>query len=106
MRQEFKLMAAGLALVAVAGCSNRYVDDAKSAQATGDAFGSALARHYLDLAKSESKQGDVDAATTFARRSTRVGRGPARPPRRLHQPQDLARSRRAEKRPPAPPCRA
>lgn len=75
MRQEFKLMAAGLALVAVAGCSNRYVDDAKSAQATGDAFESALARHYLDLAKSESKQGDVDAATTFARRSTASAEG-------------------------------
>src|SRR5512134_1920662 len=73
--QELKLMAAALALVAVAGCSNRYVDDAKSAQATGDAFESALARHYLDLAKSESKQGDVDAATTFARRSTASAEG-------------------------------
>jgi OOP family OmpA-OmpF porin len=68
-------MAAGLALVAVAGCSNRYVDAAKSAQATGDAFESALARHYLDLAKSESKQGDVDAATTFARRSSASAEG-------------------------------
>ena len=75
MRQKFKLMAAGLALVAVAGCSNRYVDDAKSAQATGDAFESALARHYLDLARSESKQGDVDAATTFARRSSASAEG-------------------------------
>lgn len=75
MRQEFKLMAAALALVAVAGCSNRYVDDAKSAQATGDAFESALARHYLDLAKSERKQGDVDASTTFARRSSASAEG-------------------------------
>ncbi|MGZ9034265.1 MAG: OmpA family protein [Rhodospirillales bacterium] len=75
MRQEFKLMAAALALVAVAGCSNRYVDDAKSAQPRGDAFESALARHYLDLAKSERKQGDVDASTTFARRSTASAEG-------------------------------
>ncbi len=75
MRQEFKLMAAALALVAVAGCSNRYLDDAKSAEARGGAFESALARHYLDLAKSERKQGDVDAATTFARRSTASAEG-------------------------------
>jgi OmpA-OmpF porin, OOP family len=75
MRQEFKLMAAALALVAAAGCSNRYIDDAKSAQPRGDAFEAALARHYLDLAKSERKQGDVDAATTFARRSTASAEG-------------------------------
>lgn len=75
MRQQFKFMAAALALVAVAGCSNRYIDDAKSAQPRGDAFEAALARHYLDLAKSERKQGDVDAATTFARRSTASAEG-------------------------------
>src|SRR5512134_986633 len=75
MRQEFKFVAVALALVAVAGCSNRYVDDAKSAQPRGDAFESALARHYLDLAKSERKQGDVDAATTFARRSNASAEG-------------------------------
>lgn len=75
MRQEFKLMAAALALVAVAGCSNRYLDDAKSAEARGGAFESALASHYLDLARSERKQGDVDAATTFARRSTASAEG-------------------------------
>lgn len=75
MRQEFKVMAAAVALVAVAGCSNRYLDDAKSAQPRGDAFEAALAGHYLDLAKSERKQGDVDAATTFARRSTASAEG-------------------------------
>jgi OOP family OmpA-OmpF porin len=68
-------MAAAVALVAVAGCSNRYVDDAKSAEPRGDAFEAALARHYLDLAKSERKQGDVDAATTFARRSSASAEG-------------------------------
>ncbi|MCU0894572.1 MAG: hypothetical protein MUD06_09655 [Rhodospirillales bacterium] len=75
MRQELKLMAAAVALVAVAGCSNRYLDDAKSAQPRGDAFEAALASHYLDLARSERKQGDVDAATTFARRSTASAEG-------------------------------
>ena len=68
-------MAAALALVTVAGCSNSYVDDAKSAEPRGGAFESALARHYLDLAKSERKQGDVDAATTFARRSSASAEG-------------------------------
>jgi OmpA-OmpF porin, OOP family len=75
MRQELKLMAVALALVAVAGCSNRYIDDAKSAKPQGDAFEAALARHYLDLAKSERKYGDVNAATTFARRSTASAEG-------------------------------
>lgn len=75
MRQELKFVAAALALVAVAGCSNRYIDDAKSSQPRGDAFEAALARHYLELAKSERTYGDVDAATTFARRSTASAEG-------------------------------
>ena len=75
MSQKLKLAAVALALVAVVGCSNRYIDDAKSAQPQGTAFEAALARHYLDLAKSERKYGDVDATATFARRSTASAEG-------------------------------
>ncbi len=75
MRHTLKFLAVAILAVAAAGCSNRYIDEAKSTQPRGTAFETALARDYLTFAKSESEYGDVSNTATFARRSTAAAEG-------------------------------
>jgi OOP family OmpA-OmpF porin len=75
MRHALRLLAVAAALVIAAGCSNRYLDDARASKPQGSAFEAALARDYLAMAKSESKYNDQRDTTTFARRSTAAAEG-------------------------------
>lgn len=84
MRHTLKFAVVAVIAVAAAGCSNRYLDEAKSTQPQGTAFETALARDYLSFARSESKYGDVRDTATFARRSTAAAEG------KLVLPDDLA----------------
>jgi OOP family OmpA-OmpF porin len=75
MHAQLKMAAAALAILASTGCTNRYLDDAKSAQPQGTAFDRALARDYLALAEVEYKQGDQRDGDTYARRSIDAAKG-------------------------------
>lgn len=75
MRHPFRFLAVAAMLVVAAGCSNRYLDKARSTQPQGTPFETALARDYIAMAKSEAKYGDVSDTTTYARRATAAAEG-------------------------------
>lgn len=75
MGHSLRFVAVAVALVAAAGCSNRYIDEAQSITPQGSAFETALASDYLAMAKSEHEYGDVRDTDTFARRSTAAAEG-------------------------------
>lgn len=84
MRKLCKFIAVAGALVALAGCSNRYIDEAQSTTPQGSPFETALARDYLAMAESERAYGDGRDTDTFARRATAAAEG------QLVLPDDLA----------------
>ncbi|MFZ1415933.1 MAG: OmpA family protein [Defluviicoccus sp.] len=75
MQAQLKMAAVALAILVSTGCTNRYLDDAQSAQPQGTAFDRALARDYLALAEVEYKQGDQRDGDTYARRSIDAAKG-------------------------------
>lgn len=75
MRHTLRFLAVAVALVAIAGCSNRYIDEARSITPRGTAFETALARDYLAMAKSEHEYGDIRDTDTFARRASAAAEG-------------------------------
>ena len=75
MHAQLKIAAVALALLASTGCTNRYLDEARSAQPQGTAFDRALARDYLALADVEYQQGDQRDGDTYARRSIDAAKG-------------------------------
>ena len=75
MHAQLKMAAVALALLASTGCTNRYLDEARSAQPQGTAFDRALARDYLALADVEYQQGDQRDGDTYARRSIDAAKG-------------------------------
>ena len=80
MHAQLKMAAVALALLASTGCTNRYLDDARSAQPQGSAFDRALAKDYLALAEVEYQQGDQRDGDTYARRSIDAAKGKATQP--------------------------
>lgn len=84
MRHPLRFVAVAIALVAIAGCSNRYIDEAQSKTFQGGAFETALARDYLAMAESEQEYGDIRDTDTFARRASAAAEG------QLVLPDDLA----------------
>lgn len=60
------LITGGLAAVLIAGCSGTELAEAEKTKPTGTAFGAALYKEYIDLAKSESGQGDHRSSDHYA----------------------------------------
>jgi OOP family OmpA-OmpF porin len=75
MSRMLSVVALSLAVLASSACSDRYLDEAQSAQPRGTAFDNALSRDYLAMAKSEGAQWDYKDTETFARRSLAAAQG-------------------------------
>jgi OOP family OmpA-OmpF porin len=75
MSRMLSVVTLSLAVLASGACTDRYLDEAQSAQPRGTAFDNALSRDYLAMAKSEGAQWDYKDTETFARRSLAAAQG-------------------------------
>jgi OmpA-OmpF porin, OOP family len=92
MSRMLTVVALSAAVLASAACTNRYQDEASSAQPRGTAFDTALSRDYLSLAKVEYASNDQKDGDAYARRSLAAGQGkptqPDEPKLRDYLPSD------------------
>ncbi len=75
MRKHLKLAVVAVAMIAGAGCTDRYLGDARAAKPQGTAFDQALYKDYLALAEVEYKSGDQRDGDAYARRSIDAAKG-------------------------------
>ncbi len=75
MGKHLKLAIVAVAMIAGAGCTERYLGEARTAQPQGSAFDRALAKDYLALAEVEYKSGDQRDGDAYARRSIDAAKG-------------------------------
>jgi OOP family OmpA-OmpF porin len=75
MRKHLMLAVVAVAMIAGAGCTDRYLGDARSVRPQGTAFDQALYKDYLALAEVEYKQGDQRDGDTYARRAIDAAKG-------------------------------
>ena len=75
MRTHLTVAVVAVAMLSGAGCTDRYLSEARTAQPQGSAFDRALAKDYLALSEVEYKSGDQRDGDAYARRSIDAAKG-------------------------------